>query len=161
MFYQPFRKVLSYLNVSATVIVGTNGKHVNDYSDYIKQHVSKWLRQQLTRPRRSQPHRSRKRKDTKPECDSAIGQHLLENDQCALNYDNKWLSILATARSSFLYKDPKPCVLQAERACLHSHTHLIITGFLFGLLLRFLKHFAIAKSFFGALYNTSAIIGSS
>ena len=31
----------------------------------------------------------------------AIGQHLLENDQCALNYDDKRFSILATARSSF------------------------------------------------------------
>ena len=67
----------------------------------IKQHVPQWLRQQLTRPRRSQPHRSCKRTDTKPDCDSAIGQHLLDNDQCALNYDNKQFSILAAACSSF------------------------------------------------------------
>ena len=60
-----------------------------------------WLRQQMTRPRRSQSHRSCKRNDTKRDCDSAIGQHLLENDQCALNYDNKRFSILATACSSF------------------------------------------------------------
>ena len=39
--------------------------------------------------------------DIKPDCDSAIGQHLLDNDHCTLNYDNKRLSILATARSSF------------------------------------------------------------
>ena len=26
---------------------------------------------------------------------------VLDNDQCALNYDNKWFSILATAHSSF------------------------------------------------------------
>ena len=69
--------------------------------DRIKQHVPQWLRQQLTRPRRSQPHRSCKRNDTKPDCDSAIGHYLLENDQCGLNYDNKRFSILATARSSF------------------------------------------------------------
>ena len=67
----------------------------------IKQHVPQWLRQQLTRPRRSQPHRSCKRTDTKPDCDSAIGQHLLDNDRCALNYDDKRFSILAAARSSF------------------------------------------------------------
>ena len=67
----------------------------------IKQHAPQWLRQQLTHPRRSQPHRSCKRTDTKPDCDSAIGQHFLENDQCALNYDNKRFSILAAARSSF------------------------------------------------------------
>ena len=52
--------------------------------DHIKQHVPQWLRQQLTRPRKSQPHRSCKRKDIKLDCDSAIGQYLLENDQCAL-----------------------------------------------------------------------------
>ena len=46
--------------------------------DRIKQHVPQCLRQQLTRPRRSQPHRSCKRNDTKPDCDSAIGHHLLD-----------------------------------------------------------------------------------
>ena len=65
----------------------------------IKQHVPQWLRQQLIRPRRSQPHRLCKRNDTKP--DSATGQHLLDNGQCALNYDDKRFSILAAARSSF------------------------------------------------------------
>ena len=67
----------------------------------IKQHVPHWLRQQLTRPRPSQPHISCKRNDTKPNCDSAIGQHLLENEQCALNYDSKRFSMLVRARSSF------------------------------------------------------------
>ena len=36
-----------------------------------------------------------------PDCDSANGQHILENDQCAFNYDSKRFSNLATARSSF------------------------------------------------------------
>ena len=62
---------------------------------------SQWLKQQLTRPHRPQPHRSCKQNDTKPDCNSIIGQHLLENKQCALNYDNKQFSILAIARSSF------------------------------------------------------------
>ena len=69
--------------------------------DRIKQHVLQWLRQQLTRPRQSQPHKSCKQNNTKPDCDSAIGQHLLENEQCALDYDNKRFSLLATARISF------------------------------------------------------------
>ena len=38
---------------------------------------------------------------TKSSCDSAIGQHFLDNEQCALNYDNKWFSVLAAAHSSF------------------------------------------------------------
>ena len=69
--------------------------------DRIKQHVLQWLRQQLTCPRRSQPHRSCKRTDHKPGCDSANGQHLLDNDECALNFDDKRFFVLATARSSF------------------------------------------------------------
>ena len=77
------------------------GRTSQRLQDRIKQHVPKWLRQQLTRPRRSQPHRSCKRTDTKPGCDSAISQHLLDNDRCALNYDDKRFSILAAARSSF------------------------------------------------------------
>ena len=77
------------------------GRTAKRLQDRIKQHVLQWLRQQLTRPNRSQPYRLRKQNDTKLDCDSAIGQHLLENDQCAFNYDNKRFSILATARSSF------------------------------------------------------------
>ena len=82
-----------------------DGRYVGQTSqrlqDRIKQHVPRWLRQQLTRPCRSQSHRSFKRNNTKPDCDSAINQHLLDNDQCALNYDNKRFSTLAAARSSF------------------------------------------------------------
>ena len=77
------------------------GRTSQRLQDRIKQHVPQWLRQQLTHPRRSQPHRSCKRNDTKPDCDSAIGQHLLDNDQCVSNYDKKRFSIFAAARSSF------------------------------------------------------------
>ena len=76
------------------------GRTSQQLQDRIKQHVPQWLRQQLTRPRQSQPHRSCKRIDTKPDCDSAIGQHLLDNDRCTLNYDKRF-SILAAACSSF------------------------------------------------------------
>ena len=120
------------------------GRTSQRLQDRIKQHVPQWLRQQLTRPRRSQPHRSCKRTDTKTNCDSAIGQHLLDNDRCALNYDDKRFSILAAARSSFrlqsfrsyLYQDPTPGVMQTERVCLHSQTLSIIVAF--ALLLRVL-----------------------
>ena len=77
------------------------GRTSQRLQDRIKQHVPQWLRQQLIHPRRSQPHRSCKQTDTKPDCDSAIGQHLLDNGQCALKYDNKRFSIFAAARSSF------------------------------------------------------------
>ena len=77
------------------------GRTSQRLQDRIKQHVPQWLRQQLTCPPRSQPYRACEQNDTTPDCDFAIDQHLLENDQCALNYHNKRFSILATARSSF------------------------------------------------------------
>ena len=52
------------------------GRTSQRLQDRIKQHFPQCLRQQLTCPRRSQPHRLCKRTDTKPDCDSAIGQHL-------------------------------------------------------------------------------------
>ena len=48
--------------------------------------------------------------------------------------------------------------MMTEGVCLHSQT-LDNRGVLTGLSLQFLEHFAIAKSFFGALYNIGAIIG--
>ena len=55
----------------------------------IKLHVPKWLQQQVKRPTRSQPGRSCKLKRNNQDCDSAIGQHMLDNQQCAANYNNK------------------------------------------------------------------------
>ena len=52
-------------------------------------------------PTRSQPGRSCKLKRNNPDCDSAIGQHLLDNEQCAANYNDKRFKILAVARNSF------------------------------------------------------------
>ena len=90
-----------------------------------------------------------------PDCDSTISLHFLENEQCALNYENKRFSIFAIARSLFHLN-------LLEAVYINSQTLSIIAVFLFGLLLRFFWHFAICKvCFFGALYNTSAIIGLS
>ena len=63
--------------------------------------VPKWLQQQAKRPTRSQPGRSCKLKRNNPDCDSAVGQHLLDNEQCAANYNDKRFKILAMARNSF------------------------------------------------------------
>ena len=97
----------------------------------IKQHVPQWLRQQLTRPRRFQPHRSCKRNDTKPECDSAIGQHLLDNDQCALNYDNRQFSILAAARSSFHFNLSEAAYIKTRRPVFCRQKEFVYTPKLF------------------------------
>ena len=77
------------------------GRTSQRLQDRIKQHVPKWLQQQAKRPTRSQPGRSCKLKRNNPDCDSAIGQHLLDNEQCAANYNDKRFKILAVARNSF------------------------------------------------------------
>ena len=133
--------------------------------DRIKQHALQRLRKQLTRPRRSQPHRLCKRNDTKLDCDSAIGQHLLENEQCALNYDNKRVSILVTARSSFQLNLLEAAYIKTQRPMLCRQKELSTLSNSFDnsgvpiwplaalpLAFRFCK-----MSFFGALYNPSAI----
>ena len=142
------------------------GRTSQRLQDRIKQHVPQWLRQQLTRPRRSQPHRSCKRTDTKPDCDSAIGQHLLDNDRCALNYDDKRFSILAAARSSFhlnlleaIYiKTPRPCY--ADRKSSFTLSNSFDNRSIWPPAAPSLT-FAIAKSFFRALCNANALIGLS
>ena len=77
------------------------GRTSQRLQDRIKQHVPKWLQQQAKRPTRSQPGRCCKLKRNNPDCDSAIGQHLLDNEQCAANYNDKRFKILAVARNSF------------------------------------------------------------
>ena len=99
--------------------------------DRIKQHVPQWLKQQLARPRRSQPYRLCKQNRTKSDCDSAIGQHLLDNDQRALNYDNKRFSILATARSSFHLDLLEAAYIKTGRALLCRQKEFVYTLKLF------------------------------
>ena len=107
------------------------GRTSQRLQDRIKKHVPQWLRQQLTRPRRSQPHRSCKRIDTKPNCDSDIGQHLLENDQNALNYDNKRFSILVTALSSFHFNLLEAAYIRTQCSVLCKQKEFVYTLKLF------------------------------
>ena len=143
------------------------GRTSQRLQDRIKQHVPQWLRQQLTRPRRSQPHRSCKRTDTKPDCDSAIGQHLLDNHRCALNYDDKrgfQSSPLCAALSILIFwrllisRPNARCY--ADRKSLFTLSNSFDNRGIWPPAASSLT-FAIAKSFFGALCNTSAIIGLS
>ena len=77
------------------------GQTSQQLQDRIKQHVPKWLQQQVKHPTRSQPGRSCKLKCNNPDCDSAVGQHLLDNEQCAANYNDKHLKILSVAHNLF------------------------------------------------------------
>ena len=94
-----------------TVIVINNhydsryvGRTTQRLQERIKQHVPKAIRQKTSQPTRTQPNRKCKAKSKtqfEPENDSAIGQHLLESNQCARNYSDSQFKILTTARSQF------------------------------------------------------------
>ena len=67
-----------------------------------KQHVPKSIANPPASHNRQSPSRSCKA-NIRPQQfhESAIGQHLLDNAQCSLYYNNKKFSILARGRSSF------------------------------------------------------------
>ena len=113
MCYLPIKDVWVFMNMCATVIVGTY-RTTQRLQERIKQHVPKAIRHKTTltqeqgthrsHPTRTQPNRKCKAKSKtqfEPESDSVIGQHLLESNQCARNYSDSRFKILTTARSQF------------------------------------------------------------
>ena len=106
------------------------GRTVQRLQDRIKQHVPKWLRQH-TASQRVQPNRACKRKQPTPECDSAIGQHLLENDQCAANYNDDKFSTLDTARSPFHLSVFEASYIKVRRPNLCKQKEFVYTRKLF------------------------------
>ena len=81
--------------------IAQNQRSVVQYSVILERRNALCAITQEKRPTRSQPGRSCKLKCYNPDCDSAIGQHLLDNEQCAANYNDKRFKILAVARNSF------------------------------------------------------------
>ena len=79
---------------------GYVGRTTKRLEDRIKQHVPSNIGNK-THPQREQPPRSYKSKITTKTCDSVIGQHLLENPDCAKNYNGDMFQIIGKARSSF------------------------------------------------------------
>ena len=79
---------------------GYVGRTTQRLKDRIKKHVLSNIRNK-THPQREQPPRSCKSKTTTKTCDSAIGQHLLQNPDCAKNYNGDMFRIIGKSRSSF------------------------------------------------------------
>ena len=72
-----------------------------DDIDRIAQHIPKSIRNKSI-PSRTLPTRDCKTKTSSSHnCDSAIGLHLLQNDECAKIYNDQQFSILAKARTPF------------------------------------------------------------
>ena len=76
------------------------GRTSQRLQDRICQHVPKIIRNKLNQER-SQPNRKKKAPISIPYCDSAIGNHLLENQNCAAHYNENQFSVIAKARSDF------------------------------------------------------------
>ena len=76
------------------------GRTSQRLQDRIRQHVPKTIRNK-TSQERIQPTRSSKTSSSTPNCDSAIGTHLLKHPTCALHYNDDQFSILSKARSEF------------------------------------------------------------
>ena len=76
------------------------GRTLQRLKDRIRQHVPKRIQSRINASR-TQPSRSNKKTTAQPDCDSAIGQHLLKNIECAKNYEDTKYSILTTARLPF------------------------------------------------------------
>ena len=68
--------------------------------DRIKQHVPSNIRNK-TAPQREHPPRACRSRNTVKTSDSAIGQHLLDNPDCAKLYNDDMFRIIGKARSSF------------------------------------------------------------
>ena len=77
------------------------GRNSQRLQDRINQHILRCIRSDK-RPTKNLPNRECKiTSSPSVYCDSAIGQHLLENKECAKHFNDAQFSILATARSSF------------------------------------------------------------
>ena len=76
------------------------GRTTQRLADRIKQHVPLSIRKKNTIIR-EQPPRMCKSSNSKMKSDSAIGQHLIENPECAKTYTDDNFRINGQARSSF------------------------------------------------------------
>ena len=89
--------IYKYLCHCDSVYVGRTSQRLEDR---INQHIPKFIRTQ-TKPDKPLPQRSCKTSVSNLNSDSAIGLHLLQNKNCADDYNNNMFTILATGRSSF------------------------------------------------------------
>ena len=79
----------------------------------IKQHVPKSIRNPEV-PTKIQPHRQCKISSTQyNNCESAIGNHLLNNKNCSMNYNDQRFRIIAKGRSAFHLSILEACFIKS------------------------------------------------
>ena len=97
----PPTKAWSYINKCAGVTAGTWAAHLKD-SMMELHNTSRNSSETNPYPSRTLPTRNCKTKILSiHNCESAIGLHLLQNDECAKFYNDQQFSILAKARTPF------------------------------------------------------------
>ena len=79
---------------------GYVGRTTQRLGDRIKQHVPSNIRNK-TAPQREQPPRACRSRKTVKTSDFSIGQHLLDNPECAKLYNDDMFRIIGRARLSF------------------------------------------------------------
>ena len=99
MSYLPYNVTMSYINTCAAVTTGTFAA-IPKTTGRINQHVLKSIRLEMKKETQI-PLRKCKLTSSPHEYDSAIGHHLLENQDCAAAYNDNQFTVLAVARSSF------------------------------------------------------------
>ena len=132
------------MNTYATVIVGTIGSTTQRLRERINQHVPKAIRQKTTltqeqgthrsQPSKTQPNKKCKAKSKtqfEPESDSAIGQHLLESNQCARNYSDSRFKILTTVCFQFHLSLLESVYILRKKTDLCKHKQFVFTLQLF------------------------------
>ena len=93
-------------NVIYQFLCHCDSRYVGRTSQRLEERIKQHVPRSITNPRTSANRQSLSRScknNTRPQQfhESAIGQHLLDNAQCALHYSNEKFSILARGRSSF------------------------------------------------------------
>ena len=95
-----------YSNVIYQFLCHCNSQCVGHTSQQLEERIKQHIPRSITNPCASANHQSLScscKNNTRPQQfhKSAIGQHLLDNTQCALYYSNKKFFILARGHSSF------------------------------------------------------------
>ena len=103
------------------------GRTSQRLQDRIKQHVPKSVRTGQVSQDRKAFNRSCKLTNHEPICDSAIGQHLLTNQSCALHCSDDRFSILSKGRSAFHLSALEATYIKVSRPILCRQKEFVYT----------------------------------
>ena len=98
MLCLPFNKVWLYMNTCTAVIAGTWAAHLYIWR---KESINMFLILSEENNNQQKFYQNENVKLDLQQCVSAIGLHLMQNPECAIQYSNDQFSILAKARSIF------------------------------------------------------------